>query len=278
MKKKKKKEEVNWVLSLIRKVLVGMFLLILLIVFIAQGLGFPAVMVSFLLIVVLFQQEVEDEEWKTKETITQKGVPNADAAILGLISVIMKADGQPTKSELNEVKAFLLEKFGEKNAKKMLLLLKEKLNKEIRNVRPHCLSINRAFTYPQKLEFITLLFRIAEISGEICQNEADILSRIAKHIAIRNSDFTELTHEFSTFYSYQKKQTTIVYHDSGWAHRVLLIEENASMEEIKKAYRKLAMEHHPDKVDRYDLAAQKQATEKFHQICEAYKHLQKEKR
>jgi len=232
----------------------------------------PIPLVIFLAVAIsIFPLLVQRDE-ETKLT------PAIDNALIGLISVIMKADGQATKSELEKVKPFLLKKFGEKQAKKMLLLLKEKLQKDIRNVRPHCLSINRSFTYSQKLEFYTLLFRIAEANGEICENEADLLSRIAKHISIRNSDFIELTHEFSTFYNYQKRQTTVVYRDTSWAYKALLIEENASMEEVKKAYRKLAMQYHPDKVSPHDTFAQKEAADKFYRINEAYKHLQKEKR
>jgi len=201
----------------------------------------------------------------------KSAAPDDIAAMIVLISVIMNADGQNTKQELDEVKPFLQEKFGEKKAKKMLLLLKEKLEKDIRNVRPHCARVRRLLPYPQRLEFLTLLFRIAEANGEICQYEAEILRHIAHYTSIDNVDFIGLTHQFSTFYNYQKRQTSVVYHDTGWAYKVLLIEENASQEEIKKAYRKLAMQHHPDKVSRHDTFAQEQAVEKFRRINEAYK-------
>jgi len=215
---------------------------------------------------------IEEEEKK-------KAIPDLNLALIGLISVIMNADGQATKSELTEVKSFLLERFGEQKAKKMLLYLKQSLQKEITNFRPHCLRLNRSLSYSQKLDFLTLLFRIADANNGICQNEAEILSRIARHTAISNSDFIELTHQFSTFYNYQKRQTQLlVYHDTRWAYKILLIEENASVEEIKKAYRKLAMQYHPDRIDSNDTMAQAQAAEKFRDINEAYKYLKKEKR
>ncbi|MDR1729680.1 MAG: DnaJ domain-containing protein [Prevotellaceae bacterium] len=234
--------------------------------------GKPAFIVLFLLFAIPAFSILANLGKEEKKTI-----PATDNALMGIISVVMKADGKATKSELNEVKPFLLKKFGEKKAKKMLLLLKEKLQRDIHNIRPHCLSLNRTLTYAQKLEFLILLFRIAETNGEICENEADILSRIARHIAIRDSHFMELTHKFSTFYNYQKKQTAIVYYDTEKAYRILQIEKNASMEEIKKSYRKLAMLHHPDRVAHHDTAAQKQAAEKFHRINEAYRHLKKRK-
>lgn len=49
-------------------------------------------------------------------------------------------------------------------------------------------------------------------------------------------------------------------------YQILGVNRNASTEEIKKAYRKLALKYHPDKVK----VDKKQAEEKFKQISEAY--------
>ena len=48
-------------------------------------------------------------------------------------------------------------------------------------------------------------------------------------------------------------------------YEVLGVARNASPEDIKKSYRKLAMQYHPDRN-----AGNKQAEEKFKQINEAY--------
>ncbi len=48
-------------------------------------------------------------------------------------------------------------------------------------------------------------------------------------------------------------------------YEVLGVHNNASDAEIKKAYRKLAMEHHPDKNQ-----GEKDSEEKFKEVCEAY--------
>jgi len=49
-------------------------------------------------------------------------------------------------------------------------------------------------------------------------------------------------------------------------YQVLGVPRNASDEEIKKAYRKLAMQYHPDR----NLGKEKWANEKFKEINEAY--------
>ncbi len=50
-------------------------------------------------------------------------------------------------------------------------------------------------------------------------------------------------------------------------YKILGVSENASDDEIKKAYRKLAVKYHPDKVSG---AEKKKAEEKFKEITEAY--------
>ena len=54
---------------------------------------------------------------------------------------------------------------------------------------------------------------------------------------------------------------------------ILGISKNASQDEIKKAYRKLAMQYHPDKNP-----GDKAAEEKFKQISEAYEILKDDKK
>lgn len=54
------------------------------------------------------------------------------------------------------------------------------------------------------------------------------------------------------------------------AFKVLGLSESASTEEIKKAYRKLALEWHPDKCSDKSQEEKDKATEKFKEIMVAY--------
>ena len=67
------------------------------------------------------------------------------------------------------------------------------------------------------------------------------------------------------------------YKDINSAYRVLGIDKTATIAEIKKAYRKMAIEHHPDKLEHLGEDIRKGAEEKFREINTAYEQLKKER-
>jgi DnaJ like chaperone protein len=62
-----------------------------------------------------------------------------------------------------------------------------------------------------------------------------------------------------------------------WAYKVLEVNKNAGNEEIKKAYRQLALKNHPDKVAYLGEEIRQRAQEKFQKINEAFEVIKKER-
>ena len=60
-------------------------------------------------------------------------------------------------------------------------------------------------------------------------------------------------------------------------YEVLEVPKNATSDEIKKAYRKMAIKYHPDKVATLGEDVQKAAEEKFKAISQAYEAICKER-
>jgi DnaJ like chaperone protein len=70
---------------------------------------------------------------------------------------------------------------------------------------------------------------------------------------------------------------SMFYKDTAAAYKVLEIESSIADEEVKKAYRKMALKLHPDKVAYLGEDFRKAAEEKFRKVNEAYETIKKER-
>ena len=61
------------------------------------------------------------------------------------------------------------------------------------------------------------------------------------------------------------------------SYKILEIDPSSSNDEVKKAYRKMAMKYHPDKVSHLGDDFRKTADEKFTKVNEAYDKIKKER-
>ena len=113
------------------------------------------------------------------------------------------------------------------------------------------------------LQLLHYLFGIAKADGHVSATEVKLIQTIAGYLGISNSDFTSIRAMF--------------YKDPNTAYKILGIQETATEEEIKKAYRKLAVKYHPDKVQHLGKEFQSGAKEKFQRIQEAYETIKKER-
>lgn len=193
-------------------------------------------------------------------TPTQEG--DFKVSLLVMIAAIMKADGRILKSELNFVKRFLLDRFGETEAERLLPLLREILNQDL-DVDEICEQIQENMEYPSRLELVHLLFGVASADGSMGKSEADVLRHICLRMGIRPKDFDSLSAMFVK--------------DVNSAYQILEITPDASDEEVKKAYRKMALKYHPDKVAHLGDDVQKAAKDKFQMLNNAYNEI-KQKR
>lgn len=183
-------------------------------------------------------------------------------SLLVLMACIMKADGRVDKAELAVVKKFLVSNFGEQGALDALPILKNLLDQPI-NETEVAVQIGHHLNYSSKLELLNLLFNIAYADGEVVASELSTIKRISNIFRIDRLDFESV------------KAPYMKAVDRDWAYKSLEIETTATNEEIKKAYRRMAMKYHPDKVNDLGEDVKKSATEKFRSINEAYENLKK---
>lgn len=70
---------------------------------------------------------------------------------------------------------------------------------------------------------------------------------------------------------YERQQSQASFNKNWYA--VLGLTSQASDDEIKKAYRKLILKYHPDRVESADPAVKEQATARFREVQEAYENI-----
>ena len=124
---------------------------------------------------------------------TEKG--DFMVVLLTLSAAVMKADNIVKKSELEYVKAFLVQNFGKEKTLKALQLLKPMLNAEI-PLDDVCRQIRYNMNNSLKLQLLHYLFGIANADNEIVKEELDVLKRIATGIGISDYDFNSIKSMF----------------------------------------------------------------------------------
>ena len=201
---------------------------------------------------------------QTGSTQQQPGfLPNDfSAALLVLCAAVMKADQRVLKSELDYVRNFFSRQFGEAHTQERMLLFREILKQEI-HIAQVCHQIRQFVDPPSRLQLIHLLFGLASSDGAVGQEELNVISQISHLIGVSTLDFNSIKAMF--------------FADAESAYKILEIEKSATNDEVKKAYRKMAVKYHPDKVHHLGPEFQKDAQEKFKKINEAYEKVKKER-
>ncbi len=183
-------------------------------------------------------------------------------SLLVLIAAVMKADGKVLKSELDYVKDFLVRTFGPDSAQEAIKMLRDLLKQNIPETDV-CLQIRKNMDYSSRLQMLHFLFGIAQADGKVDAQEQQLLSHIAINLGISNKDFESIKSMFVA--------------DTNSAYKILEIDPSVSDEDVKKAYRKMAMKYHPDKVSYLGEDIQNAAKEKFQKVNEAYETIKKER-
>ncbi|MBN2778893.1 MAG: TerB family tellurite resistance protein [Bacteroidales bacterium] len=181
---------------------------------------------------------------------------------LVLSAAVMKADKVVKKSELEFVKKFLRSNFSETETKEALQILKDLLEKDI-PLDDVCNQVRFSMSSPLKLQILHYLFGISAADGEVHKDEVSVIEHIALKIGLTSNEF--------------KSVKSMFVPETDSAYEILGISKNASEDEIKKAYRNMAVKHHPDKVANLGEDIQNAAKQKFQTINDAYNKIKKER-
>lgn len=193
-----------------------------------------------------------------QRSTTSNDVPNM---LIALSAAVMKADGKVLRSELDYVKSFFAQQFGPQFNQQHLKTLKQYLDSGNIPLAKICQDIRMRMQPPVRVQLLHYLFGIAKADGDVSDSETRVIQQISDMMGVSNVDFESVKNMF--------------YRNVNSDYKVLGIEESATDDEVKKAYRKMAIKFHPDKVAQMGEEYQKGAKEKFQKIADSYEAIKK---
>lgn len=182
-------------------------------------------------------------------------------SLLVLSASVIKADGKITDKETATLRSFFSRNFGAWAADEAEELVREIANKDY-NLYDVCMQIRSCMDYSQRLQLYHHLVSLGGCDG-LHQREIDILETIATYIGLSKAEVDSIFAQFRPS------------NDSNY--KILEITPQATNDEVKKAYRKMAIKYHPDKVATLGEDIQKAAEEKFKAVSKAYEAICRER-
>ena len=200
---------------------------------------------------------------KNYKQVKQSQAGDFMVSLLVLFAKVMKADGKLLKSELDYVKSFLKRNLSRQQAQVFIKMFQEILKQEYSTAEV-CKQIQRSMDHPSRLELMHVLFGLSASDGEIHPEEVRVIHTISGYLNISNKDYESIK--------------AIFIKDIDSTYKILEIESSASDIDVKKAYRKMAVKYHPDKVAHLGKEIQKTAEEKFKAVNDAYSEIKKQRK
>ncbi len=207
------------------------------------------------------------------------------ASIMALSAMVAKSDGSVSKEEIFQIKKFISANFGitfeELSAYGSVFDYGKNHPEEYREFTR---VINTFYRRKDYIIAIAYLFvSIAMQDSRISENEDVLIRSILHELGLSSYEYESIknafTHRQGYYYNNQNAQEYVGNKDHLIRKytKVLQVDEGASLTEIKKAYRRLVKEYHPDKMASKGMPEDYRefANNKIKEINEAYDYLSK---
>ena len=208
----------------------------------------------------------EQEQKVNYQAQRQQQADNFFEALMMLSAHVILADGKIMHSEMETVRNFLrINGFNETMVLRGDQLLKSHFeyyktygqyswgNK----VRTACYNVSATLPVEYRIQLISYLAEIAKADKKVDTEEIDAIHFIAANLGLDPSIADQFLSLSDTYSSLED------------AYKVFGIASNATDDEVRKAYRKLVLQYHPDKVAHLGEEAKANATRKLQEINKA---------
>ncbi len=130
--------------------------------------------------------------------------------------------------------------------------------------------------------FLEIQIRAASADGKILAGEKSVLTIVSRSLGFSDYELASLISRFNAEqrFDYSQNQNLRSVDQVKHAYIILGLKQNCSDQELKKAYRRLMSQHHPDKLIAKGLPDEMMvlATEKTQEIKSAYELIRKERK
>jgi len=209
-----------------------------------------------------FKQDQKRINTSTKRRKAQSQPGDFEISLLVLASVVIKADGKVDDKELDFVRLHFVKMYGKEKANKAFKLFNNIIKRDV-STRQVCFQIRENMAHPSRLQLIHFLFGIAKSDGNVNESEEKEIEKIANYLYISQKDYVSIKAMF--------------YNEVNSAYKILEITKDATDDEVKKAYRKMAKKYHPDRVQNVSDDYLEGIKQKFQSIQEAYEKIKSER-
>jgi len=208
-------------------------------------------------------------------------------ATFSVMGHVAKADGRVTPSEIKLAEA-VMQKMGLNSQMRDMAINLFRQGKQADFPIDQVLQQLRNECHRRKLllrMFIEIQIQAAFADGQINPREEAVLCKICDYLKISRFEYETLKMQFQAqqrFYQYSQQAPFAQRKDASLheAYALLGIKPDATDAEVKKAYRKLMSQHHPDKLVSKGLPEEMMvlAKEKTQQIRKAYETIRNQRK
>ncbi len=224
---------------------------------------FPGAIIGYLIGSLLERTTVRTGTFNPYQTSQRVSPADFELNLLSLASLVIKADGRVSQTELDYVRQYFVQAYGRDRANATFRVFNEVVKKREVSAVNIANYLRQRTRYESRLQILHFLFSVANADGLVSNAEVRALNEISGYLGIHASDFSSIKAMF--------------FKNPDSAYEILEISRSATDAEIKKAYRDMVKKYHPDKLQHLDEAHRKGGEEKFKKVQEAYEQIQKER-
>lgn len=196
-----------------------------------------------------------------------KGITDFEVNLLVLASHLIKADGKVSQREIAFTESFMNAHFDENFAAKRKQILHHCLQKEY-DLNAACGQIRNHTKHASRLQVVQFLFELATSDGELTARENFFIFKLAGYLNVNDVDFRRIKAGLNA--------TTFV--ETGSPYRVLGVNADATIADIRTAYRRLVLKYHPDRNNHLSEAEKRNLATQLQQVKDAYDQIKAERK